>query len=525
MRERGLTFIRTVLLAVVLACGCICTTAFAADTAYVRNQTITIDGTPVIFQTYALIDANGGETNYVKVRDVAYALNGTSAPFNVTWDGAVNLIPNTAYSANGSEMSTPFSGDRSYTIATAPTKVNGVVTDLDAIYLTDNNGGGYTYYKLRDLGTALGFIVDWNAEQGIIVETPHAQFYQNHPNIISVESIASDIQYWSDSSWDQNMIDLLGYQLHTYWYTTPSLEKAESYCIAYRDLLIDNGYIFIIEQDDPIIAQAYGSDMEYYLFTPDYAQLITFKADYSDNSIKVSIRNSDEYTSKGTMYANHPNVPDFGSISGKTPIRVVEPTYEYKAVGCSVRYAAQLVVNGFKFESSYYAMEGTQFIYSKGDIVIGFGQQTQNEQTYFLVTIINANSSQTIAPISTVSQVKNLISNAVQNEQDALYMCQAAMTASSAYYGEYYAERAQEYYAKIEIDIYDALELCKGYDNLSDLVVPLTTIYAFNSYSALYSITSQNYLSYVVETSTYASEITTYYEEIIEILTSVVATY
>lgn len=42
---------------------------------------------------------------------------------------------------------------------------------LDAIVLKDDVGGAYTYYKLRDLGTALGFTVDWSADKGIFIET------------------------------------------------------------------------------------------------------------------------------------------------------------------------------------------------------------------------------------------------------------------------------------------------------------------------------------------------------------------
>lgn len=42
---------------------------------------------------------------------------------------------------------------------------------MDAILLTDDAGSGYTYFKLRDLGEALGFTVDWSAEKGIFIET------------------------------------------------------------------------------------------------------------------------------------------------------------------------------------------------------------------------------------------------------------------------------------------------------------------------------------------------------------------
>ena len=143
----------------------------ATGTAYPSTQTVDLDGTKVEFQMYALRDENGNPTNYVKVRDLALALNGTAAQFNVDWDGAVNLVAGTAYVPNGSENSTPFSGNRSYKTPSSPTNVNGAVSDLQAIMLTDDNGGGYTYYQLRDLGRMLGFNVDWSSERGVFIET------------------------------------------------------------------------------------------------------------------------------------------------------------------------------------------------------------------------------------------------------------------------------------------------------------------------------------------------------------------
>lgn len=138
--------------------------------AYASTQTVTVDGKAVEFQMYALKDANGNDTNYVKLRDVAATLNGTPAQFEVSWDGAVNIVTGQPYTPNGSEMSTPFTGDRAYTVPTSETKVNGSAAALESIVLTDDSGNGYTYYKLRDLGTALGFTVDWSAEQGVFIK-------------------------------------------------------------------------------------------------------------------------------------------------------------------------------------------------------------------------------------------------------------------------------------------------------------------------------------------------------------------
>lgn len=138
--------------------------------AYASTQVVGLNGSPVTLEAYALKDENGNDTNYVKLRDIASLLNGTASQFEVGWDGNVNIITDSAYTANGTEMNTPFSGNREYTVPTSVTKVNGEVKDLSAICLTDDQGGGYTYYKLRDLGKFIGFNVSWSAETGILIE-------------------------------------------------------------------------------------------------------------------------------------------------------------------------------------------------------------------------------------------------------------------------------------------------------------------------------------------------------------------
>jgi len=48
---------------------------------------------------------------------------------------------------------------------------------MEAFVLNDDAGGGYTYYKLCNLGAALGFHVGWDSERGVIyMETD--QLYQ-----------------------------------------------------------------------------------------------------------------------------------------------------------------------------------------------------------------------------------------------------------------------------------------------------------------------------------------------------------
>ena len=145
--------------------------AAPSNIAYASAQTVSVDGRQVEFQCYALKDEKGNPTNYIKLRDLAVHLNGTPAQFGVDWDGSVLILPHTGYTLNGSELQTPFSGDRAYQDSTAVTKIDGRVVDLAAFMLTDDSGGGYTYYQLRELGKALGFNVGWKPDRGIFVET------------------------------------------------------------------------------------------------------------------------------------------------------------------------------------------------------------------------------------------------------------------------------------------------------------------------------------------------------------------
>lgn len=149
------------------------TPAPAVNTAYATSYSILVDGQAVAFDAYALKDESGNDTNYLKLRDVAHVLNGTAAQFNVGWDQAAQAIAITTGAAyttpNGSEMSTPFTGDQTYVPNSAAVVVDGADAGLEAISIYDAAGNGYTYFKLRDLGDALGFGVDWDQTAGAIV--------------------------------------------------------------------------------------------------------------------------------------------------------------------------------------------------------------------------------------------------------------------------------------------------------------------------------------------------------------------
>lgn len=142
--------------------------AAASGTAKASTQPVMVDGKAVEFQMYTLLDENGNGTNYVKLRDMAQVLNGTKS---------ISAITGQAYTSTGTEMTTPFSGDRAYTGGAQPIQVDGKAVNMTAITLLDDAGGGYNYFKLRDLGAALGFNVGWSKEQGVFIESdkPYAE--------------------------------------------------------------------------------------------------------------------------------------------------------------------------------------------------------------------------------------------------------------------------------------------------------------------------------------------------------------
>ena len=142
----------------------------AMPTALSATQSVLVDGKPYTFFAYALYDANGGLTNYVKLRDVAIVLSGTHAQFEVGWDGSINLETGTPYTAMGGEMAETFLGSQPYEVNSSPVNIDGSPVELEAITLWNSNGT-YNYFKLRDLGKALNFNVGWSKDTGVFIES------------------------------------------------------------------------------------------------------------------------------------------------------------------------------------------------------------------------------------------------------------------------------------------------------------------------------------------------------------------
>ncbi len=131
---------------------------FANETVVAKKNTspVLVDGVEQVFEAYTI-----NNYNYFKLRDIAFILLSTNNQFDVTWDGkknAINLTSQKAYSVVGSEMKVL--GNK--TSVNAIPSTSKIYLDDFEISLKAYTIDGYNYFKLRDLGVALGFSVDWD---------------------------------------------------------------------------------------------------------------------------------------------------------------------------------------------------------------------------------------------------------------------------------------------------------------------------------------------------------------------------
>jgi len=130
----------------------------ATPTAAASSDQLLVDGKSVQLPVYKIAG-----NNYYMLRGIAQALAGTEAQFAVGWDssqgGRIFLTKGQAYTPVGGETGSSQPGAVSAMPTSSAVYLDGVPLALTAYHIHGNN-----YFKLRDLGKALGFSVAWEQD-------------------------------------------------------------------------------------------------------------------------------------------------------------------------------------------------------------------------------------------------------------------------------------------------------------------------------------------------------------------------
>lgn len=189
---------KTLLAALALA-GALTVEAGAATPGYAQSVSpCSVNGWSWKIPVVTRFDAQGGGTNYVKLRDLAYILNGTGGQFSVRFDGSTLLTTGAGYTPLGTELKQM--GEAEMSLRSSVVIVDGTSRTLEAVWLKTGENDGYLCYKLRDLADALGLEIGWSAQQGILLTTPALA-----PAPADTEETSSRVSYEGMSEYDRKI--------------------------------------------------------------------------------------------------------------------------------------------------------------------------------------------------------------------------------------------------------------------------------------------------------------------------------
>ena len=158
-------------LAILLALAC---TAFAAPAVVVSQQPVFFDGVQQPISAY-----NIDNYNYFKLRDLAQMLSGSAARFSIGADVdtlTISIVTGEEYVSRGDEL-TPLPEDFESVVASSwRLTVNGIERPVSAYNIDGSN-----YYKLADLGSVIGFGVNYDAATNSVLVTSAHTFRAEVP--------------------------------------------------------------------------------------------------------------------------------------------------------------------------------------------------------------------------------------------------------------------------------------------------------------------------------------------------------
>ena len=165
------------LLSIILTLLLVCIAAPYASAANVvaSPQNLSVDGVDADCDKY-----NIDGSNYFKLRDLAQLLSKTDSRFSISFDeqsNAAAVVSGKEYTPVGGELARGQDQSKTAVVSKQSVLIDGKAADGLSIY----NIGGNNYFKLRDLGDALGFTVDYDADSNtaIVLSKGSTIVYQN----------------------------------------------------------------------------------------------------------------------------------------------------------------------------------------------------------------------------------------------------------------------------------------------------------------------------------------------------------
>ena len=134
----------------------------ASVAAAPTSSRVVVDGAETAFDAY-----NVKDSNYFKLRDLAFQLSGTEKQFDVGWDAnarAVTLTSGLPYTVAGGEMAAKGGENKTPIPSSHTIIIDGVTVSLTAYNIDGNN-----YFMLRDIGRAFDFATDYDAATRTVV--------------------------------------------------------------------------------------------------------------------------------------------------------------------------------------------------------------------------------------------------------------------------------------------------------------------------------------------------------------------
>lgn len=166
---------------------------FAEIVATPTSAKVVVNGKLTNFEAYSI-----GGSNYFKLKDIAFIVNGSDKQFAVNWDGTkkvINLVSGAPYSPVGSEMSIGDGKSKNAVVNTSKIYKDGHPVELTAYTI-----GGYNFFKLKDLAQAFNIGLTWDPTTKTVGIDTAKNYDENTKSEVLLTSIIETeaYTYWGE---------------------------------------------------------------------------------------------------------------------------------------------------------------------------------------------------------------------------------------------------------------------------------------------------------------------------------------